>query len=447
MATEIIHFLHTNDLHSHFEHWPRILRFLKKYQKKYQESFTFDVGDAIDRLNPLTEATLGKSNVQLMNGAGYDAVTIGNNEGLVLSHQSMNHLYDDANFDVLLANLFELPKETQPKWADPYKILTTKLGTKIAILGMTAPYDLTYPSLGWQPQNVDQTLNKLLPEIQEKSDIVVLLSHLGLPTDEHIAKNYDIDVIMGAHTHHLLEQGKYVNGTLLAAAGRYGENIGDITLKVTNHKIFEKSAKTKPVYEIDEQFGDYELMHRWQKVGKHILTRQIVTRLPKILTPDEQLYDGMRALKKYFDVPAAMISTGMFVDDLPQGILTPYDLLESMPHAINPMVMTLSGEDVTMLFNEIDEQRERLSNLPLKGSGFRGKIFGYIRFDGIDRDRHGQIFYHGEKLELQKRYQIATLDHYKWVPFFPTIQDAPVKIELNILLRELMANYYKQKYQ
>lgn len=108
---------------------------------------------------------------------------------------------------------------------------------------MTAPYDLTYPSLGWQPQNVDQTLNKLLPEIQEKSDIVVLLSHLGLPTDEHIAKNYDIDVIMGAHTHHLLEQGKYVNGTLLAAAGRYGENIGDITLKVTNHKIFEKAPK------------------------------------------------------------------------------------------------------------------------------------------------------------------------------------------------------------
>ena len=82
----------------------------------------------------------------------------------------------------------------------------------------------------------------------------------------------------------------------------------------------------------------------------------------------------------------------------------------------------------------------------MKGSGFRGKIFGYMRFDGIDRQKNGQILYQGQTIQPHQNYQIATLDHYKWVPFFPVIQDAPVKIELRILLRELMAQYYKKKY-
>ncbi|MGO2927424.1 MAG: bifunctional metallophosphatase/5'-nucleotidase, partial [Leuconostoc citreum] len=94
MATETIHLLHTNDMHSHIENWPRILRFLLQKKQAYQQSYTFDIGDAIDRLNPLTDATMGQANVQLMNGVHYDGVTIGNNEGLVLSHDAMNHLYD-----------------------------------------------------------------------------------------------------------------------------------------------------------------------------------------------------------------------------------------------------------------------------------------------------------------------------------------------------------------
>jgi hypothetical protein len=47
---------------------------------------------------------------------------------------------------------------------------------------------------------------------------------------------------------------------------------------------------------------------------------------------------------------------------------------------------------------------------------------------------------------MDQSYQIATLDHYKWIPFFPIIADAPSEIALNIILRELMADYYTDKY-
>lgn len=446
MTTETIHLMHTNDMHSHFENWPRIQRFLLEKQQNYTQSYTFDIGDAIDRLNPLTDATMGQGNIHFMNAVHYDAVTIGNNEGLVLPHDDMNRLYDHANFDVLLSNLKEYPDKKDPKWSKNYKIVTTDLGTKIGIFGLTAPYDLTYPSLGWQPVGVDDTIDKLLPFLREKSDIVILLSHLGLPTDEHIGEMYDIDVIIGAHTHHLLEHGKMVKGTLLAAAGRYGDHVGDIELDVSDHILVNKTAITTPTYEMSENDRDYDIIRGSLKKGQQLLEAQHVALLPRDIGVDEQSYDALRALKKYFDVPAAMLSTGMFVEDLLQGQLTRYELLESMPHAINPMLMTLTGAELSSLFEEIGKQQAWLATLAMKGSGFRGKVFGYMRFDGITKQHDGQIFYQGKAIEAQQTYQIATLDHYKWIPFFPVIQDAPVKIQLHILLRELMADYYHEKY-
>jgi len=46
---ETIHILHTNDIHSHLENWPRVSRFLHEKQRSYSEVVTFDIGDAIDR--------------------------------------------------------------------------------------------------------------------------------------------------------------------------------------------------------------------------------------------------------------------------------------------------------------------------------------------------------------------------------------------------------------
>lgn len=94
---EDITILHTNDIHSHFENWPRIRRFLLAQQEQQRQAgqtvVTVDLGDAVDRAHPLSEATRGRANVTLLNQIGYDAVTIGNNEGLGLTHEELNQLY------------------------------------------------------------------------------------------------------------------------------------------------------------------------------------------------------------------------------------------------------------------------------------------------------------------------------------------------------------------
>ena len=77
-------------------------------------------------------------------------------------------------------------------------------------------------------------------------DFTILLSHLGKNVDEQIAKDYDeIDLIIGAHTHHLFEHGAQVNQTLLAAAGRYGEYVGQIDLTFNENNQLVDIIKIK----------------------------------------------------------------------------------------------------------------------------------------------------------------------------------------------------------
>ncbi len=71
------------------------------------------------------------------------------------------------------------------------------------------------------------------------------MSHLGFFRDEEIAAEFEgIDVILGAHTHHVLQRGKRVLGTLLAQAGKHGSYVGKVIVDFDTAKgqIVESTA-------------------------------------------------------------------------------------------------------------------------------------------------------------------------------------------------------------
>ena len=113
---ERIHIFHTNDLHSHFTYWKRSQNFIEETRKMLaaqgETSFLIDLGDHLDRSNLVTEATLGQCNIEMLNDANYDVVTLGNNEGITLSHDELYHLYDDASFEVVVGNLFSIKRKS-----------------------------------------------------------------------------------------------------------------------------------------------------------------------------------------------------------------------------------------------------------------------------------------------------------------------------------------------
>ncbi|MCT6816244.1 MAG: bifunctional metallophosphatase/5'-nucleotidase, partial [Lysinibacillus fusiformis] len=188
---EKIHIFHTNDLHSHFKYWPRMQSYVKEERNNLasigETSYLFDVGDHLDRSNIYTEATIGKGNVQLLNEAEYDVVTIGNNEGITLSHDELFHLYDDANFDVVVGNI-DAVNGRNPAWLKPYVVLTTKKGTKLGIIAATAMFDVYYEALNWQLVEARSTLLRLAHQLRKEVDIILCLSHLGITEDELLAE-------------------------------------------------------------------------------------------------------------------------------------------------------------------------------------------------------------------------------------------------------------------
>jgi len=398
---EKIQIVHTNDLHSHFENFPRVERFIEESRQNSSadDFYLFDIGDAMDRAHPLSEATNGQANIAWMNPLHYDAATIGNNEGLGNSHEHLAHLYDKANFPVILGNLYDKKTEKVADFAKPYKIFTTKADTKIGVIGLTAPYILTYPLLNWDIKLIQDMLPKSLKMVQDENcDVIILLSHLGVSMDRLIAKKHpEIDVIVGSHTHHLFPKGEMDNGVLLAAAGKYGQHIGTINLEINEHKqITHKSAFTTKTETLKVEPGDEEWIKHQFDEGEKLLNQQQIANLPETLSCDYQakhsiIEEALTAVQEYAESDVAVLSSGLFLEDLPKGIVTEKNLHDVLPHAIHVMKTTMTGDNVWRLIMEMEKNRMFLRNHLQKGMGFRGKIFGELVYRGITIDNKRNV--------------------------------------------------------
>ncbi|SPC37078.1 bifunctional metallophosphatase/5'-nucleotidase [Latilactobacillus fuchuensis] len=455
---ETIHILHTNDLHSHFENWPRMRRFLLEKQQTYRQQnetvYTFDIGDAMDRSHPLTEATNGQINTELLNQIGYDGVTIGNNEGIGNSHADLEHLYDHANFPVLLANLFEQSDEQLAEFAQPYQIMTTEAGTRVAVIGLTAPFFLTYRPNGWDPVTISEEMPKLLATLEGQYDILILLSHLGITTDNWLAQQFpEIDVICGAHTHHLLKDGLVVNQTLLTAAEKYGHYIGDITLTLEDHRIIDQVARTVLTADLPVEKTDKAEIEGYLRRGHALLKAQTVADLPEILPikavgESPMMTTGLKALETATETDTAILNTGLFLTDLPAGVITKDDVQTQLPHPMHLIKVTLKGYDLWRMVLEMEKNRLFLRKFPIKGMSFRGKIFGDVVYDGIAVDLNlRRVFWHGQEVQPDQTYTFATVDHYLFIPFFPTIEIVgETEFVFPDFLRNAVAHYLAQEY-
>lgn len=451
---EKVQLLHTNDMHSHLERWPKIRRFLTATRMNTKRSglnsYTFDIGDALDREHPLTDATMGRANVQLLNQGGYTAVTIGNNEDLGMTHDALNRLYDQANFPVIITNIKDLRTNEVPTWAQPTKTLVTKKGKKIAILALTAPFIRTLPLLEWYPEGVMATLDTWIPELAEQHDAIVLLSHLGLPTDRDIAARFpEINVILGAHTHHLLPVGEYVGDTLIAAAGRHGDHVGEVTLCFSDEGVTAEAT----VYSVDAMpplFEDAAEITGYQVSGDERLSRDVITTMPITytngLSGEHRVIDlGLEAIKAATQTDIAMLSTGLFLHDLPTGQISKKTLHDMLPHAIHPMRTTLLGRDLIRLAKEVAKNQPFLRMHRQKGMGFRGQEFGTVVFAGL-AEHDGGYYANGQLIKPNQMYRLGGLDHYLFIPYFPTIEIAGEnELMYDQVFRETFGNYLKNK--
>lgn len=457
MLEEIVIF-HTNDLHSHLENWPKIRRYLIRQKEIYSRTgktvLTIDLGDFIDRWHPLTEATNGQANVELMNAIKYNAVTIGNNEGVGNSKDQLNHLYDHGNFDVLLGNLFDLNTKKAPTWAKPYKIIETTNKTKIGLIALTAPFPLTYKPNGWDIRTAKEILPTLIKELQSKCDIIVLISHLGIDEDIKIANAYpEINVLLGSHTHHLFKHGEMINQTQLSAAGKFGYYIGEVHLTIAGKEIIHSDARTVSTADLPVFPEDQEEIEGYLALGHELLKSQEVAKITQPLlvdlhAPESLMATTLKALKEKGQTDAAVLNNGLFLTDIPAGIVNQDQLHETLPHPMHLIRVTLSGRELSRLVKEMEKNRHYLRKFPINGMGFRGKVFGELYYDGFSYDKaNQQVLWQNQLVDPEQRYSFTTVDHFMFIPFFPTIELAgEIDFIFPEFIRTVLADYLREHY-
>ena len=265
---------YVNDLHGQTNNMMRILSGIKG--DIVLSGGDNDIGDEKNR--PVHDAT-----VKFLNLAGISGTALGNHE-MDTMQGDLKETASKFNGDILAVNIEQKPIETQAKeeienynktditkFIKPSIIVDVK-GEKIGLVG-TTPVDLTeritHPDYhkDCKAHDLDETIKLIQNEVNElkKQDInkIILLSHLGIERDKKVATNTDgIDVIVGGHTHELLEgieEGENLiysasgEPVILTEAGKDGKHFGVLNLTFDKNGIITKAQNN---------IGDTSLYHK-----------------------------------------------------------------------------------------------------------------------------------------------------------------------------------------
>jgi 5'-nucleotidase len=449
-----IHILHTNDIHSHFELMPKAATVIRDQTNQWGIGSTLvvDIGDHMDRMRLETEGTEGKANIDILNATGYDAVCLGNNEGLTFTREALGLMYQGANFSVTTANLNDRQTATLPEWIKPYHIIEKK-GLKVALIGVTVAYENFYTLLGWNVIDPVEVLEHWVNTLRTEVDLIVVLSHLGLNTDQKLATRVPgIDVILGGHTHHLLEQPIQIGTTWIAGAGKFGQYVGHIQMdwdvdrkqldSVTGEVLATEGIRSA---EDIQQIIDSAKIEAELRLSEPVATLSAPAPIDWI---DESHLGNLlsRALRQWVGAEVGIVNAGQLLNGLDQGVITRKKLLEICPSPINPCRLVLRGEQIAYTLEQ--SLLADYQNKPIRGFGFRGKVLGSLCLSGIkvvytssypDFKKINTIEINGSPLESNRQYSIGTIDMFTFGVGYELFKQAEdIQYFLPEMIREVL---------
>ncbi|WLR61090.1 bifunctional metallophosphatase/5'-nucleotidase [Guptibacillus hwajinpoensis] len=276
---------------------------------------------------------------------------------------------------------------------------------------------------------------------------------MGLGNDEQLAREMNgLDVIIGAHTHHVLKHGMLVEDTLITQSGKNGNYVGEVSISfdMETKKVIEKEAYAISVRNRKED-EEAKAMIQQLSLNAHKMLEEVVCRLEQPLESEwfqrSVLADELAAaLREWCGADIGMINAGMLLDGLPEGNVSREDLHRICPHPVNPCKVVLKGSELREIISY--SMSDEIVNLSFKGLGFRGEVMGIMAFDGLevtsvkmdDSLYHvTDVFHNGKQLVSDEEYAVATADMFTFGKFYPQMKHAKKKYFLPEMLRDLLA--------
>lgn len=236
-------FYHTSDLHEHSAPLSRIAGLVASRKNEDPNVLLVDTGDWFNK-GDLTELnTRGEAMVAMMSACRYDALIPGNHD-YSFGTRRLAELIDEFKLPVVAANC-EWPEGGQPANAAPYRIFKLD-GVTVAVIGTATPISTQMTDSLLKIQPMEQALGDIVADLEKRTDIIVLLTHIGTPVDEKLARALPgVDIIFGGHDHRTYEKLSIVPGTdcVIQHSGANGQRIGELTITWDGEKIADRKLR------------------------------------------------------------------------------------------------------------------------------------------------------------------------------------------------------------
>lgn len=265
--TRSIIILHTNDVHGNFRPikvtrtpsdtpvWvggsASMATFINGWENSPDRDriLLVDAGD-IYQGTPEGNETKGGLAIAVMNRLGYDVMSIGNHE-FDFGMENLRNLLAKAEFPTMAENLREKSTDCRPAEVDGPMIIERD-GVRIGVFGVITEDLAKVTGLGengeWRAGGEVQAAETTAIMLRDSgAEMVLMISHCGLSNDsltafflekiaieEHggrYAGRPLVDVIVGGHSHTIIETPVEVGGAVIVQAGSRGTSIGQLKIE------------------------------------------------------------------------------------------------------------------------------------------------------------------------------------------------------------------------
>ena len=361
--------LHSNDLHGDFLPQEKngvttgginyLAGYVKKVRSEEENVLYVNAGDMF-RGSVIDAEYRGLSTIDLMNSLSPDVSTIGNHEvDYGLAH--LLFLEKCARFPIINANL--LVTLNNARLFQPY-LQKEVGGLKILFIGILTEEVLAMT----KSEKVIGTFIDIEAAAKEigiicdnyrtrHTDMVVLLTHIGIEADRELAQLLDpdwgVDLIIGGHSHTLMEEPEIVNGVPIVQVGTGSGHIGrfDIEYDAIRNKILEwkwecvsitpETAESDPVME--------HLLDRYQGEMNEKFHCIITTFARELTHPSRtqetelgNLYSDLLQVDSSFDI--MMMGSGAIRKQALGPIVEYQDMVENTPFDDHLWMLKVTGK-------------------------------------------------------------------------------------------------------
>lgn len=377
--------LHTNDIHGRQERIAQIATLVRREKAQAGHPVLYlDAGDVEDTTNRLSNLTKGTAMHRLLSLAACDAHTVGNacwlryGPGILAEHARV------SSYPQLLAN-----------FAGVEGPVPSVLLGDVGIVGVTDPFDRMADDLDWGFERLDilETVKANVRSLRNRgARLVVLLSHLGYehefpPWDDRRIAPYlqqDVDLIVGGHSHHLLEHGEWIDRVLVAQAGNYGDHIGRIEIDGDRIAATVEAVRddTEPYPAVADEAARIEAE----------IEQMLAEPLGVVDVPLDTAWVA-EMLRRRFDADVGLYPEGMALAVLPPGVVTRGALWQASDSPANPGVTRMTGEQLLDLIARGNDP----AFVEESPRGLRGR-------------RRGRLVVSGGPVEAGRTYTVAATD-------------------------------------